>query len=156
MATSGKSTPRKSTPAGRKARTSPTRKSTGAADAPSEARAKLRAVETVPEPAEATAAEAEGTQDGRFKRPDLIEAVSARSALKRSDLRVVVELVLDELGKAIDANEELVLPPLGKVMVKKRKPDEDGPDILTVKIRRPDAGSDAQGTSPLADPDEDG
>lgn len=97
--------------------------------------------------------------DPRFKRPDLIEAVAERTALKRADAKVVLELVLQELGRALDENEELVLPPLGKLMVKKRKPDADGPDILTVKIRRPRDGvgeTQAEGESPLADPGEDG
>jgi DNA-binding protein HU-alpha len=111
---------------------------------------------TVPPGAGPDAAEPSGDTDPRFKRPDLIQAVSERTALKRSDAKVVLELVLEELGKALDANEELVLPPLGKLMVKKRKPDEDGPDILTVKIRRPRETAPATGESPLADPGEDG
>ena len=177
MATSRKtpakgSTP-KATPAGRKGRTSPTRKSTrgkatpeGAVDAadaaavaPDATRAHLRAV--TDSDAEATTPAAAG-DDGRFKRGDLIEAVCEKTSLKRSDARIVLDLVLQELGRALDRNEDLVLPPLGKLMVKKRKPDADGPDILTVKIRRPAAGSDGAGAgagdggeTPLADPDED-
>ncbi len=157
---------RKSTPAGRKSRTSPTRKSSRSdAAAPpaakaAEARTHLRAVSFEPEApapakAEVVADEAAPT-DPRFKRPDLIEAVCQRSALKRADAKQVLELVLDELGKALDRNDELVLPPLGKLMVKNRKPDEDGPDILTVKIRRPRGAGEDGGESPLADPGEDG
>lgn len=170
MATSRKSTtkasPRKSTPAGRAGKTSPTRKSTRAAGsdkpdtapppaaAAAEKRAQLRAVESAPAvaPAEPVAA----SDDTRFKRPDLIEAVAEKTALKRGDAKIVLELVLQELGRALDENEELVLPPLGKLMVKKRKPDADGPDVLTLKLRRPGPATAKGGESPLADPDEDG
>jgi hypothetical protein len=161
---------RKSTPAGRKGRTSPTRKSSVTeAKAPpaaqaAEARSHLRAVSLepvspapeAPDPVVADTKEGDGAPDLRFKRPDLLEAVSQRTAMKRSDAKVVVELVLEELGKALDRNEELVLPPLGKLMVKNRKPDADGPDILTVKIRRPRDAGETGGDSPLADPGEDG
>ena len=102
-----------------------------------------------------TAPDAAGS-DTRFKRPDLLEAVSERTAMKRSDAKVVLDLVLEELGKALDRNDELVLQPLGKLMVKNRKPDADGPDILTIKLRRPRPGSGAADESPLADPGEDG
>lgn len=171
MATTGKTRPgktgtRKATPAGRKSRTTPARTTPDTATGPeAERRAHLRAVEVTGQ-AEPEAPTAEGAEpksvpaaedeDTRFKRPDLIEAVSERTALKRADAKVVLELVLDELGRALDRNEELVLPPLGKLMVKKRKPDADGPDILTVKIRRPRDTGGQGGETPLADPGEDG
>ena len=101
----------------------------------------------------------DAAQDDAFKRTDLIAAVSDRTALKRSDAKIVLDLVLEELGRALDRRDELALSPLGKLSVKKRKLGADGPDMLTVKIRRPRAGSkDAagRGESPLADPGEDG
>ena len=101
----------------------------------------------------------EAPQDGAFRRADLIAAVSERTAMKRSDAKIVLDLVLQELGRALDERDDLALPPLGKLSVKKRKPDADGPGLLTVKIRRPRAGgkdAGGQGESPLADPDEDG
>jgi len=151
--TSSTSAKRKTTPAGRKARTSPTRRSAAAET--------TAAKSTIAEPkaSKATAATtAAKTADNKakseaateaFKRPDLIDAVAKRSVLKRSDARTLIELVLEELGKAADANDELVLPPFGKLMVKNRKPNEDGPDILTVKLRRPPAEK-AQAETPLA------
>jgi hypothetical protein len=158
---------RKSTPAGRKSRTSTPRKSSPApapaatrapAPAAAEAASHLAAVPPAraPETSAITSGGAPDAEDTRFKRPDLIEAVSQRTALKRSDAKVVLELVLDELGKALDGRDELVLPPLGKLMVKKRKPDADGPDILTLKLRRPRDAGDGAGESPLAEPGEDG
>jgi hypothetical protein len=138
---------------------------------PAEARPHLRAVATTapdasPAPDSARAdkatdgAEAETAGDTgaetRFKRNDLIEAVTQRSKLKKSEAKLVVELVLEELGRALDRTEELVVPPLGKLSVKRRKPDADGPAVLTIKLRRPGPSGAKGDESPLADPDEDG
>ncbi|MBF9059396.1 hypothetical protein HKCCSP123_09390 [Rhodobacterales bacterium HKCCSP123] len=160
---------RKSTSAGSKSRGSATRKSTPAGDkAPPAAKAPkerphLRAVTSTAEPEpprpldpEVPGPEGNDASDPRFKRGDLIEAVGQRTALKRSDSKLVLELVLEELGKALDGNDDLVLPPLGKLMVKNRKSDADGPGVLTVRIRRPRVAGEAAGESPLADPGEDG
>lgn len=180
MATRSKTIPRpkapKATAAGPKRRSTAKAETPAApADAAGEARPHLRAVAPAAEPAEpakaakpakapkaakpakpAKPAKDEDASDARFKRADLIEAVAVRTSLKKSDAKVVLELVLEELGKALDRNGELVLPPLGKLSVKRRKPDADGPDILTVKLRRPGPGGAKDGESPLADPDEDG
>ncbi len=125
------------------------------ASPPAEARVHLRAVDTAAPPPTAKT-EGDGGADTRFKRADLIEAVAERTALKKSDAKVVLDLVLEELGRALDRTDELVLPPLGKLSVKRRKPDADGPDILTLKLRRPGPSGSKGDESPLADPDEDG
>ncbi len=70
-----------------------------------------------------------------IRRPDLIQAVADRASLKRSDVKDVLDLVLDELGKALDARDELVLPPLGKISVKGRREAQNG-DMLTIKLKR--------------------
>jgi nucleoid DNA-binding protein len=48
--------------------------------------------------------------------------MAERSPMRRADLKVVMELVLEEMGKMLDAGDEVVLPPLGKLSVKKRVP----------------------------------
>ena len=161
MATSRKTTPKaktaKATPAGPKRRgaakpASAETKPEAVAPA-AETRPHLRAVETPAEPDPKTSADG---SDGRFKRADLIDAVAERTALKKGDAKNVLDLVLEELGRALDRTDELVLPPLGKVSVKRRKPDADGPGVLTLKLRRPGPAGAKGGESPLADPDEDG
>lgn len=161
--TGSKTTTRKSTPAGRKSRTSPTRPGTRSVTATTpetpktgtkaKATAKAKAG-TVAAVAAAPVAVAPEKEDTRFKRPNLIEAVSERTSMKRSDVKMIVELVLDEMGKALDKNEELVLPPLGKVMVKKRQPNPTGSDLLTMKVKRADplaTGTPSEnGEGPLA------
>jgi nucleoid DNA-binding protein len=62
--------------------------------------------------------------------------LAERSPMRRADLKVVMELVLEEMGKMLDAGDELVLPPLGKLSVKKRVAKRGGGDMLTVKLRR--------------------
>lgn len=92
--------------------------------------------------------------DDRLKRPDLIEAVAKRVSLKRSEVKMVFDVVLDEIGKAMDASDEVVVPPLGKLMVKKRMEKPNG-DMLTVKLKRAAADPAAGDVAPLADVDED-
>ncbi|QXT38521.1 HU family DNA-binding protein [Gymnodinialimonas ceratoperidinii] len=92
--------------------------------------------------------------DDRLKRPDLIEAVAKRVSLKRSEAKMVFDVVLDEIGKALDASDEVVVPPLGKLMVKKRM-EKPGGDMLTLKLKRAAADPAAGDVAPLADTDQD-
>lgn len=70
-----------------------------------------------------------------LKRNDLLQAVAARSALPKSDLRPVIELVLDELGEALASGRDLALPPLGRVKIQRRKEIEAG-EVLSLRLRR--------------------
>lgn len=74
-----------------------------------------------------------------FKRNDLLAAVTARSPLPKSDLRTVVELVLDEMGNALADGHDLALPPLGRIKVQKRK-ENGGAEVLSLRLRRKSAG----------------
>lgn len=162
----------KATPAGRVARTSPTRPSAKAKAAtkpveqaaepatPAVRRAHLRPVETpatppADAPVEAPEAGASGKL-GAFKRQDLLEAVVARSGAKRPEVKLLLDLVLEELARAMDAHSELALAPLGKLSVKRRKPDGGGPDILTIKLRRSRETGAEGAETPLAAAREDG
>ncbi len=89
-----------------------------------------------------------------FRRPDLIQAVADRTALKRSDAKAVLELVLEELGNALDGRDELVLPPLGKLSVKNRRAANNGAH-LTLKLKRPGAKPSTTAQTALAEPDGD-
>ncbi|MEM6609599.1 MAG: HU family DNA-binding protein [Pseudomonadota bacterium] len=73
--------------------------------------------------------------DQVFKRNDLLDAVAARSAMARSDLRAVIELVLDEVGGALTSGHDLALAPLGRIKVQKRK-STDGAEVMTLRLRR--------------------
>lgn len=84
-----------------------------------------------------------------LRRPDLIQAVAERVSLKRSEAKMVFDVVLDEIGKALDANEEVIVPPLGKLMVKKRL-EKPGGEMLTLKLKRAEADPTAGDVGPLA------
>jgi len=71
----------------------------------------------------------------RARRGDLLDALSERSPMRRADLKVMMELVLEEMGKLLDDGDEVVLPPLGKIAVKKRV-ERPGGDMLTIKLKR--------------------
>jgi len=98
---------------------------------PAASKPKVAAV--APKPV-ATAPAPQVTERARFG--DLLDAVADRSPLRRADVKAVMELMLEEMGKRVDAGEDLVLPPLGKLMVKKRVERPVG-DMLTVKLKRP-------------------
>jgi nucleoid DNA-binding protein len=104
---------------------------------------------------DAAADDAAPTQDSNpgFKRNDLIDAVAGRSELKRSDVRVLMELVLDEIGNALDRHDEVALTPLGKFSVKKRKDANNG-NIIVTRIKRQKRDETGAQTA-LAEPDED-
>ena len=89
-----------------------------------------------------------------FKRRDLIQAVSERADLKKSDVREFVDLVLDEMSKALTEGKELILPPIGKITIKRRTAQTNG-DMLVAKIKlktREEAGADSSEDA-LADQD---
>ena len=56
--------------------------------------------------------------------------------MRRADLKVMMELVLEEMGKLLDDGDEVVLPPLGKLAVKKKRVERPGGDMLTIKLKR--------------------
>lgn len=126
----------------------------------------LRAVEpsevaaTDPAPEAATDGDQQAPEaaiaDGPYKRQSLLEAVCARSTLKRSETKAVVDLVLEELGRGIDANDELNLPPLGKLSIKRRNADDRSGDVVGLKLKRAKQAQDAGDETPLAAAGEDG
>jgi DNA-binding protein HU-alpha len=74
-----------------------------------------------------------------------MQAVIARSAVKRSDIREVTELVLDEIGNALQAGRELNLAPLGKLSIKRRNEGNNGDVLVTrIKLMKPGTGTDRE------------
>jgi nucleoid DNA-binding protein len=125
---------RTKTPTASKPATS-TSRSASAAKAKSPA-AKATAETPVPKAADAAPAPApEAVVTERARRGDLLDALSERSPMRRADLKVMMELVLEETGRLLDEGDEIVLPPLGKLSVKKRV-ERPGGDMLTIKLKR--------------------
>ena len=58
-----------------------------------------------------------------------------RSGIKKKDAKPVIEAMLAEMGDALGRGEQLVLQPLGKVMVKRRI-DQENATVFTCKVRQ--------------------
>ena len=82
----------------------------------------------------AAPAAAEGVRV-QLKMREFVNRVVERSGARKSDAKTVSEAVLAILGEALAKGEDLNLPPLGKVMVKKDTGDERA-RVLTVKVRQ--------------------
>lgn len=82
------------------------------------------------------------------KKPELIERVMAETGMKKKDVKPVVEAMLTVLGQALSNNEELAIPPLGKVRVNRMK-DLANSKIINIKVRHPMHGQTAP-KDPLA------
>ena len=74
-----------------------------------------------------------------LRKKELIEDVVSRTGLKKKDVKPAVEATLAALGDALLANRELVLPPMGKLKVRREK-DMPNARVLVAKIRQPKAG----------------
>lgn len=106
---------------------------------------------------------AEPSAQGEDKAPEvrqdlklkaLVDAVSARSAVKKKDARAVIEAALDEIGRALSSGQGFALPPLGKGKVNRQKDGGKG-EVLVVKIRRGGPVEEA-GAEGLAETDHSG
>lgn len=82
-----------------------------------------------------------------IKKPELIERVMAETGMKKKDVKPVVEAMLTVLGRTLAGGEELTVPPLGKVMIKRIK-DVANARILTLKVRHPK--KDSGPTDPMS------
>ena len=82
-----------------------------------------------------------------IKKPELIDRVMAETGMKKKDVKPVVEAMLTVLGRTLADGEELTVPPLGKVMIKRVK-DVANAKILTLKVRHPKG--DAAPKDPMA------
>ncbi|AKS46286.1 DNA-binding protein HU-alpha [Octadecabacter temperatus] len=71
-----------------------------------------------------------------IKKPELIDRVMAETGMKKKDVKPVVEAMLAVLGRALTKGEDLTVPPLGKLMVKRTK-EAANATIVTVKLRHP-------------------
>ena len=79
----------------------------------------------------------------------LFERVKAQSAgVKGSDVRTVMDAVLDVLGAAIVEGDGIKIQPFGTLKVQRRKPMPGG-DVVICKLRR--SKPEPKGKDPLAE-----
>ncbi|MEL6841435.1 MAG: HU family DNA-binding protein [Pseudomonadota bacterium] len=81
--------------------------------------------------------EVSGTDAGpvQMKKPELLDAVVARTNLKKRDVKPAVEAALAVIGDALARGEQVNLPPMGKLRVIKSKELGEGAQIMTLKLR---------------------
>ena len=75
------------------------------------------------------------TEDNVMRKRDLIDRVVEQSGVKKKDAKPAIEAALAILGEALSNEEQLNLPPLGKIMVNRKKELDNG-EVLVVKLRR--------------------
>lgn len=128
MATPRKTTTTKKTPTA--ARTSATAAT---------AKTAATAVTTGANPAPAPATEKTGAEPGQvvnvMRKKQFIDAVTARSGVKKKFAKPAVEAALAVLGEALSKGEELVLPPMGRVKVQ-REIDKPNAKVMVLRMRQ--------------------
>lgn len=77
-----------------------------------------------------------------MRKKELVDTVVAHSGMKKKDVKPVVESMLAVLGDALSDNRELILPPLGRMKVRREKKLPNG-RMVVVKIRQNDKRSNA-------------
>ncbi len=85
-----------------------------------------------------------------IKKPELLDAIVARTNLKKRDVKPAVEAALAVIADALHEGAELNLPPLGKLRVVKTKPLDDGAAVLTLKLRLPKHASAEAANLPIS------
>ena len=70
-----------------------------------------------------------------LRKKELIETVVTRSGIKKKDAKPVVDAMLAVLGDALADNRDLILPPLGRIKIRREKKLPNG-RVLTVKVRQ--------------------
>ena len=70
-----------------------------------------------------------------MRKKELIDTVVIRSGIKKKDAKPVVDAMLAVLGEALGDNRELILPPMGRLKIRKEKKLPNG-RVLVAKIRQ--------------------
>jgi len=93
-----------------------------------------RADLSVPEPSAVT----------MLRMKDIVDRVVAQTGQKKRDVKPLTEAVLEVLGAALAAGDEVNLPGLGKMRISRRQAKPDG-EMLTLKLRRKDGAAPSEG-----------
>lgn len=91
--------------------------------------AKSAADKPVKEPA------SQPTKGATLRGKDFVARVAEATGAKVKDVKTTIDATLAELGRALDAGETLVLPPLGRVSVVPAKADGNA-GMIRLKLRR--------------------
>lgn len=117
-----------SAPAKKPAASKPANKSAGKSEAKTNT-AKTAVEKAVKEPA------SQPTQGAVLRSKDFVARIAEATGAKVKDIKTTIDATLAELGRALDAGETLVLPPLGRLSVNPSKSDVAN-NPMKLKLRR--------------------
>lgn len=93
-------------------------------------------VEIVEDPATQTPEASEAVDmTADLKKKELIEAIVARSELKKGVTRETLDVAFAVMAEALDAGRGLNIPPLGKVTINRERQNAAGDKVLIAKVR---------------------
>ena len=108
-----------------------------AAEAPKPKKVKVAVPKAKPVPAAKATSDDDDAPDAVFKKNAALDAIVARTDVKRSDAKAAIEAFLEEMASQLAAGRDMQLPPLGKIKLVKSKPTGKGATVHTLKIRQP-------------------
>ena len=79
--------------------------------------------------------------DGPIKKGPLLDQVVERSGIKRSDAKAVMDALFAVMADELLKENDMQLPPLGKLKVVKSKDVGKGATAITIKLRTPNTES---------------
>lgn len=80
-------------------------------------------------------------EDGPIKKGPLLDKVVERSGIKRSEAKIVMETLFAVMAEELLNENDMQLPPLGKLKVVKKKDVGKGATAITLKLRTPNTES---------------
>ena len=89
-------------------------------------------------------------QGEMIKKPEFLDRAVERTDVKKREAKPAIEAALAVLAEALIKDEELNLPPMGKLRVVKSKDVGEGAKVLTLKLRTMKDGA-GQGADPSPD-----
>ncbi|WP_054539187.1 MULTISPECIES: HU family DNA-binding protein [Actibacterium] len=116
-----------------------------------------RNISAVADITDATEAEAVVAEEGgeeavapnALRKKELIDRVVEVSGMKKKDVKPIVEATLAVLGAALSNEETMNLPPMGKIVINRKKDLANG-EVLMTRIRRSTKAAET-GEEPLAE-----
>ncbi|ALG91935.1 hypothetical protein TQ29_10995 [Actibacterium sp. EMB200-NS6] len=84
-----------------------------------------------------------------MRKKELIDRVVEVSGMKKKDVKPIVEATLAVLGAALSNEETMNLPPMGKIVINRKKDLANG-EVLMTRIRRSTKAAET-GEEPLAE-----
>ncbi|MFQ5623466.1 MAG: HU family DNA-binding protein [Paracoccaceae bacterium] len=82
-----------------------------------------------------------------IRKKELVEHVSARSGLKKSDVRNALHQAFDFIRENLLAGREIDCPPLGKIKVQVQRPNSPNPKLRFRVVPRKDLAELSDGAT---------